>query len=171
MVIYTRTGDKGTTATLGGERHSKDHVIFEANGTVDELSAQLGLLRARWQSVHPDLAGYLLRVQEDLVLLGAYISSGEPGHLGRLALTVEGFEAVIDQVLGQRPVQEFVIPGANELEAGFHLSRTVCRRAERRLAALLKVRPDVRMPRYVNRLSDLLFAFALWAKEPFDLSL
>jgi cob(I)alamin adenosyltransferase len=171
MSIYTKTGDKGTSATLGGERYPKDHAIFEANGSVDELSAHIGILRSGpWCLPHePRLAAFLERIQKDLVPLGAYISSGQPTYLDQLRLLPEAFEEIIDKVLEHHPIAEFILPGANELEARFHLVRTVCRRAERRLAQVLRSRPDPRALRQLNRLSDLFFAMALWSRTPFDL--
>lgn len=172
MGIYTRTGDRGSTATLSGERHQKNHPVFEANGAVDELSAHIGVLRAGplCLSAQPRLAAFLERVQRDLVPLGAFISSGEASHLDRIRLGPKDFEDVIDQVLASHPVEGFVTPGANEMEAALHLIRTVCRRTERRLVDLLESRPDERALRHLNRLSDLFFALALWALAPFDLS-
>jgi cob(I)alamin adenosyltransferase len=172
MGIYTKTGDRGTTATLAGDRHPKSHVIFEANGAVDELSAHIGVLRAGPSCLpqHPRLAAFLERLQKDLVPLGAYISSGESRYLDSMLMGPTEFEVLIDLVLEQHPIGGFITPGANELEAACHLLRTVCRRGERRVVDLLGLRPDERALRHLNRLSDLFFALALWARTPFDIS-
>lgn len=172
MGIYTKTGDRGTTATLAGDRHPKNHPVFEANGAVDELSAHIGVLRTgpSCLQAEPRLAAFLERVQRDLVPLGAYISSGEASYLDWIRLGPAQFEGLIDQVLEHHPVDGFITPGTNELEAGFHLLRTVCRRGERRLVDLLKTRPEERALRHLNRLSDLFFALALWARTPFNLA-
>jgi cob(I)alamin adenosyltransferase len=159
MGIYTRTGDRGSTATLSGERHRKDHAVFEANGTIDELSAHLGVIRVA-TDCPTNLNRFLHRVQLDLVQVGAYVSSGDAGYLDHLRLGSDPFEDLIDQVLSHVTIEEFIIPGAKELEARLHLARTVCRRAERRLVALVE-RTDETAWRYVNRFSDVLFALAL----------
>ncbi len=172
MGIYTKTGDRGTTATLAGDRHPKNHAIFEANGAVDELSAHIGVLRSgpKCLTPYPRLAAFLERLQKDLIPLGAYISSGQPEHLDAIRIGPAQFESLIDEVLRQHPINGFIAPGANELEAACHLLRTVCRRSERRLVDLLSIRPDERALRHLNRLSDLFFALALWARSPFDIS-
>ncbi len=172
MGIYTKTGDRGSTATLSGDRHLKNHPLFEANGSVDELSAHIGVLRAGpcCLPALPRFAAFLERVQRDLVPLGAFISSGEASYLDSIRLGPADFEALIDLVLQHHPIDGFITPGANELEAALHLTRTVCRRAERRLVDLREIRPDERALRHLNRLSDLFFALALWALAPFDIS-
>jgi len=172
MVIYTRTGDKGQSSTLSGDRLSKDAGVFEAGGTLDELSANTGLARVALTAAgHKDVAGFLARVQDDFINLGAYISSGDPAWLTKLLLTPECFENVIDQITAVRRISGFVVPGENEIEARLHVCRTVCRRCERRLVAIGSSRPDPKAVVYINRLSDLFFALALWSREPFPLGL
>ncbi len=170
MVIYTRTGDKGTAATLGGERRSKTDALFEAGGTLDELSAHLGLVKTGAVPMGPSgaaLKSMASSIQDDLILLGAYVSSGDDAWLERLAVTPPWMESAIDSVIASHPIEGFILAGDNELEARLHVARTVCRRAERRFHALVD-RGDPRAARYLNRLSDLLFAFALWARRPDD---
>lgn len=171
MVIYTRTGDKGSASTLSGERRPKTDEVFEAGGTVDELSAHLGLVRAVLSADIPGgarVAVLLRSVQEDAVSIGAYISSGDSSLLDRLVHLPGRMEAVIDAVVRTHPIDGFVLAGENELEARFQVARTVCRRAERRFHALGE-RTDPRAAAWLNRLSDLLFALALWARAPDDL--
>lgn len=166
MTIYTKTGDKGTSGTLDGGRAAKTHPIFEANGTVDELSAALGLVRValreegQWE---PDR--FVLNIQSDLVQLGAYLSSGDVQYLADVVFSAEKFEEVIDEALGGKELTAFVIPGDSELEARLHLARTVCRRCERRVVALVEIRAEALVHRYFNRLSDLLFSLAVWSRE------
>lgn len=166
MTIYTKTGDKGTSATLNGDRLSKTDAIFEANGTVDELSAALGLVRAQLRSegLGP-LEVYLSDIQQDLILLGAYLSSGGSEYLATLRCSAHQFEQAIDRALGGKEITSFIIPGDNELEARLHVARTVCRRCERRLAVLQAQRTDPRVYSYVNRMSDLLFSLAVWSRS------
>lgn len=173
MTIYTRTGDEGTSDTLTGERLAKTDALFEAGGTIDELSAHVGVLRASLSDSKTAavLALLLRRVQQDLIVLGAYVSSGDAAELAGLQLTPAHIEQLIDAVLARRPIDEFVIPGDNLVEAHCHVARTVCRRAERRLLSLSPSLPEGNPTRYINRLSDLFFALALWARAPFELQL
>jgi len=170
MTIYTRGGDEGRTSTLGEERLPKDHPVLEANGTLDELSAVVGLTRARGAHMphFAPVAALLRRLQDDFLHLGAYISSGDEAHLAEVGLVPEVMEKAIDAAIADRQIESFVIPGANEVEALFHLARTVCRRFERRLTALAGQRPDPAVRKYANRLSDLFFALAVWSKEPLE---
>jgi cob(I)alamin adenosyltransferase len=166
MTIYTKTGDDGTSATLTGERLSKTDAIFEANGTVDELSAALGLVRVQLKSEgFGPLEGYLADIQQDLILVGAYLSSGGAEHLVTLRCSAHQFEQVIDRALGGEALTAFIISGENELEARLHVARTVCRRCERRLAVLQAQRTDPGVHGYVNRMSDLLFSLAVWSRS------
>ena len=170
MTIYTRGGDEGKTSTLGDERLAKDHPVLEANGTLDELSAIVGLTRVRGAHMahFAPVAALLRRLQDDFLHLGAYISSGDEAHLAEVGLVSEVMEKAIDAAIADRQIESFVIPGANEVEALFHLARTVCRRFERRLTALAGQRPDPAVRKYANRLSDLFFALAVWSREPME---
>jgi cob(I)alamin adenosyltransferase len=166
MPLYTRNGDSGFSQTAAGDRLSKEHPLFEAGGALDELGAQAGLLRARLAALHLEgPAAFLRRVQRDIYRIGAYVSSGDQGQLDLLAFAPEVFERLIDSLRTGETKTGFVIPGENELEASFHVLRTVCRRCERRVAALRQVRSDQRVFTYVNRLSDLFFAMACWAEK------
>jgi len=168
--MYTRKGDDGQTGTLSGDRLQKDHPLFEAGGALDELSAHIGLIRAKLDMPKSSrLRSFLELVQRDVANLGAYVSSGDLDYLEKLVLGPPAFEALIDQVAGRVPVDDFVVPGKSEIEALFHLARTVCRRAERRIVALAE-RSDRQSLVYLNRLSDLLFALALWTQNPFELN-
>ena len=171
MTIYTRTGDKGESTTLTGERLAKTDAVFECGGTIDELSALAGVVRAGLDADRASkvMARFILRIQEDLVLLGAYVSSGDETHLESLALDPAVLETVIDEITAKRKIEGFVIPGHSTLEAHCHQTRAVCRRAERRLLGLAGTRPSSAAARYLNRLSDFFFALALWAREPLDL--
>jgi cob(I)alamin adenosyltransferase len=168
MKIYTRTGDAGETALFGGGRVSKDHPRVAAYGTVDELNASLGVAVA--VSGREDVRERLGRVQHDLFALGALLSTPPPGP-GRAVPKglpapplprVPEMEGWIDEADEQLPeLRAFILPGGTPAAAALHLARTVCRRAERavvHLAAREAVEDWVLV--YLNRLSDLLFAFA-----------
>jgi len=167
--IYTRLGDAGETHLGDMSRVAKTHPRVEAYGTVDELNATLGIALA--DGGLPELfAGWLRRVQNDLLDLGADLSvpeSGDPNgrRLRVTAAYVDWLEQACDQVNGKlAPLRTFVIPGGSPAAARLHICRTVCRRAERRaLAVSDEANPQA--VRYLNRLSDLLFILSRAANE------
>lgn len=172
MKIYTKGGDGGETGLLGGARVSKDDARVAAYGTVDELNAVIGAALA----LDPEGATLgesgpaLGAVQEDLFTIGARLASANPERLLRKdtipalsADRIDALEAWIDALDAELPeLDAFVLPGGSPLAAQLHIARTVCRRAERGVTALLDAQPDlaeVVVP-YINRLSDLLFTLA-----------
>jgi cob(I)alamin adenosyltransferase len=168
MRIYTRRGDSGETELLGGVRVSKDSPRLDAIGTLDELNAVLGLARA--QRLPEDLDGLVERLQNELLIAGAELAavpSAAPAVQSISARHVEAVEADIDLFDSRLPpLRGFIIPGGATSAALFHLARTVCRRAERRLAALVQADKHAVSPSmlaYVNRLSDLFFVLARFA--------
>ena len=173
--IYTKRGDAGETDLGDMSRVSKLHPRVEAYGTVDELNAAIGL--ALLQPGMPEaFAGWLGRVQNDLLDLGADLSVPGPAEQkqeggGRTRLRVDEsyttwLEGACDEVNATlEPLHSFVIPGGTPAAAYLHLARTVCRRAERRAIAVgEEVNPEV--VRYLNRLSDLLFILGRAANRP-----
>jgi cob(I)alamin adenosyltransferase len=156
--IVTRTGDDGTTGLGDGSRVAKDSPRIEAIGAVDELNSSLGVLLA--EPLPDDVAALLTGIQHDLFDLGGELSV--PGyaavadaHVARLEEAVARFNADLP------PLKEFILPGGSRAAALAHVSRTVCRRAERalvRLAVVESVNEPVR--KYLNRLSDLMFVLA-----------
>ena len=166
--IYTRTGDDGTTGLFGGARVRKDELRIEAIGTVDELNAALGWVRsefARAGTAPADADGLLARLQHQLFDLGAELAT--PGGLpeyqaGIREAHVAHLESAIDeQEAGLEPLRVFILPGGAPAAAALHVARGICRRAERRLVALM-AQETVRgeLLQYLNRLSDLLFVLA-----------
>jgi cob(I)alamin adenosyltransferase len=165
MRIYTKTGDDGFTGLLGSGRVSKDALRVEVYGTVDELNASLGVARAHGLDVRADrLAAQL---QDELFVVGSALADPSPEGPFHNAVTpghVERLESAIDEMEEElAPLTQFILPGGSLTAAQLHLSRTVCRRAER-LAVTLSRQPDEDVPRdlivYLNRLSDLLFVLA-----------
>lgn len=167
MKIYTRTGDKGRTSLLGGQRVSKDSLRIEAYGTIDELNSHLGMLR--------DLAGaakqeLLIGIQTKLFDIGSRLASGTEEQAERFKVPqvtdadITALEHEMDAMDKELPeMRHFILPGGHPAVSQAHICRTVCRRAERgviRLAAEEPV-PEV-IVRYLNRLSDLLFVLARW---------
>ena len=159
--IYTRTGDKGTTALGDGTRLPKHALRIEAYGTVDETNATIGLARL---STEGELDAMLARIQNDLFDLGADLCIPEDGKKAQGALRildtqVERLEAEIDRMNAElEPLASFVLPGGTPAAAHLHMARTVARRAERRMAALAEREPvSPAALKYINRLSDHLF--------------
>ena len=170
--IYTRTGDGGDTSLATGERTRKSDLRVEAYGAVDETNACLGLVRLHTGG-DKILDAMLARVQNELFDLGADLATPARGvKQGASALRiidsqVVRLEAEIDLLNGAlSPLTSFVLPGGSAASAALHQARTVCRRAERLLVALMD-KPDEEISgaalRYLNRLSDLLFTAARWA--------
>jgi cob(I)alamin adenosyltransferase len=164
MKIYTKTGDKGRTTLAGGKPVSKSHIRIEAYGTIDELIAHIGMLRDMSQS--EDTRGFLLNIQDDLMICAAILSTDCDDcdiNIPELPLSsVSRLEKAIDEMEALLPsLKSFVLPGGHIVSSQCHIARTVCRRAEReiiRLSAELFV-PEV-VIRFINRLSDYLFVLS-----------
>lgn len=172
--VYTRQGDAGETALVGGQRVPKDGPRIEAYGTVDELNAFLGAARATTHQLAVEeprfalLAAILLRVQHELFNLGSILATlPEDVHPRQPRVTdaeIARLESEMDLMNEDvPPLRSFVLPGATRLDAELHIGRTVCRRAERIVVALARaesVPPET--IRYLNRLSDALFVWSRW---------
>jgi cob(I)alamin adenosyltransferase len=159
--IYTRTGDDGTTGLGDGQRVSKNDPRVEAYGTVDELNSAVGVLLAVPALPEP-VSRCLTEVQHELFDLGGELCI--PGHLMIKAEQVARLEAELDAFNEPLPpLKDFILPGGGPAAAACHLARAIARRAERRVWALVAVEGDAinaEAPRYLNRLSDLLFVVA-----------
>jgi cob(I)alamin adenosyltransferase len=162
--IYTRTGDDGTTALGSGERRPKHDLRIAAYGTVDETNAAIGVVRLHLEDQR-DLDAMLGRIQNDLFDLGADLAvpqrEGKAERLRVLSSQVERLERDIDTLnAALSPLTSFVLPGGTPAAAYLHLSRTICRRAER-IMVELAAKPDEPVGdaaiQYINRLSDFLF--------------
>jgi len=165
--IYTKTGDGGETSLFGAGRVSKAHARVEAFGSVDELNATIA-----WAVAHvadAQIGQRLEAMQHDLFALGADLATPPPPDGRRRPDTpslpiarVAEMESWMDEADGELPeLRAFVLPGGTPGAAALHLSRTVCRRAERSVVRLAEAEPvSEDLIRYLNRLSDLLFTFA-----------
>ncbi len=167
--IYTKTGDAGDTGLFGGRRVQKDDARVEAYGSVDELNAALGLVRA--EGPPPQLEQATLELQAILFELGADLAT-PPGREKRPsvigAADVQRLEAQIDAAEAQLPpLKTFILPAGTRLAAVLHLSRAICRRAERRVVSLRAAEPDTSVWAviFLNRLGDLLFVWARLANH------
>lgn len=166
MKVYTRRGDRGETDLFGGERVGKHHPRVDAYGEVDELNAVLGTAAAA--SPNEDVRALLQRIQSALFDLGAYLATPDAAHRAKAGLAgvgpdeVDGLERAIDGFEEElEPLRSFILPGGTPAAAAFHVARTVCRRAERRVVDLDRSDPLEPAPlQYLNRLSDLLFVLA-----------
>lgn len=173
MPIYTGTGDGGETGLFGNRRVAKDHVRIEAYGTIDEVNAFLGLLRANVQD--PQFDRQLKAIQDALFEVGADLATeGGQQSLKRIEPAIAELESWIDASEATLPqLRSFVLPGGCTTAALLHVLRTVTRRAERRYWTLERQcgsGPDQsRVPRaigiYLNRLSDLFFSWARRANQ------
>lgn len=172
MKIYTKTGDDGTTGLFGGQRTSKADPRIECYGTVDELNAAVG-----WAAVaaaaEPEILSRLRAVQAELLVIGSHLATPTGASAQASLPALEGsmiarLEREIDAAEGQLPpLRNFILPGGSELAARLHVTRTVCRRAERLVSAFQQA--DRTVPQtvliYLNRLSDWLFVQARLANR------
>jgi cob(I)alamin adenosyltransferase len=159
--IYTRTGDDGTTGLGDGKRISKSSARVEAYGTVDELNSAIGVLLAV-AGLPPTISLSLTETQHELFDLGGELCI--PGHRMITAEQVTRLESDLDTFNEPLPpLKDFILPGGGPAAAACHLARAIARRAERRVWTLVEIEGDAinaEAPRYLNRLSDLLFVVA-----------
>ncbi len=171
--IYTKRGDSGETALVGGQRVPKNALRIECYGTVDELNSFIGLAQVSC-SEEPrlqKLGEILLRVQHELFNLGSILATlPEDVHPKQPRVTdaeIEQLEREIDAMNEGLPsLRSFVLPGGSRVNAELHATRTICRRAERLVVALAREEQvPVEAIRYLNRLSDALFVWSRWASH------
>jgi len=167
MVIYTKRGDKGETsmydkASAQRVRVSKDSLKVEALGTIDELNSFLGVTLSF--SNIPEITLYLKEVQRNLLTIGS-ITAGS--KLKFTSLETKKLEKTIDKFEGDLPVlANFILPGGTTFSSHLHYARALCRRTERRMVTLSKVKGEKVRPQiltYLNRLSDYLFMLGRYA--------
>lgn len=166
MKIYTKRGDHGLTDLFGGPRVSKDHLRVDAYGAVDELNASLGACAAI--TAYEDIRTVVESAQATLFELGSYLAAPDDERRQKSEIPepredeVQDLEVAIDRFEHElEPLRRFILPGGTRAAAAFHLARTVCRRAERRVVTLhLEERLGDPALQFLNRLSDLLFTLA-----------
>jgi cob(I)alamin adenosyltransferase len=175
--VYTRAGDKGETALVGGKRVPKDSPRIEAYGTIDELNSIVGLARAFNEEkinagdVHRFLDMVLREIQDELFDLGSELATPpdffQEGMYRVGEREVKRIEQLIDECQKDlEPLKSFVLPGGGKIGAYLHQCRTVCRRAEREILRLSRVEEMSEWPlKYVNRLSDLFFVLSRWISK------
>jgi cob(I)alamin adenosyltransferase len=162
MPIYTKFGDAGETSLLSGRKISKADARIDACGSVDELSAFIGLIIAF--SDNNDIKETLANVQKHLFVIGADLSNASgPSRIPKISpMDISELETRIDAIDAELPkLTHFILPGGSKTAALIHLARTVCRRAERTVVILSqkeKIDPNIII--YLNRLGDFLFMLA-----------
>ncbi len=175
--VYTRTGDRGETALVGGKRVPKDSLRIEAYGTIDELNSIVGLARAFNEEkladgeAHRFLDTVLRQIQDELFDLGSELATPpdffQEGMYRVSEREVKKIEQLIDECQEElEPLKSFVLPGGGRIGAYLHQCRTVCRRAEREILRLSRAEELSEWPiKYVNRLSDLFFVLSRWISK------
>ncbi|WP_194852212.1 cob(I)yrinic acid a,c-diamide adenosyltransferase [Nonlabens antarcticus] len=171
MKIYTKTGDSGETSLFGGTRVSKHNLRIDSYGTVDELNSWIGLMRD--QPVDDAIKSFLIQIQDRLFTIGAILATPpekeklkngkERLNISKILDTdITSLEDNMDNMEKDLPpMTHFVLPGGNPSVSFCHITRTVCRRAERLASALNENSPiDPQVIKYLNRLSDFLFVLA-----------
>jgi cob(I)alamin adenosyltransferase len=167
MKIYTRKGDKGSTQLIGGRRVFKNHIRIEAYGTVDELNSWIGLL-CDILTTDTDKK-QLRRIQEKLFVIASWLAcEAEHSKMKLPALSqddITGLETAIDRMNEHLPeLRAFILPGGHQTVSFCHITRCVCRRAERNVVAMSrKIAVDPLIIAFLNRLSDYLFVLARFA--------
>lgn len=171
MKIYTKTGDKGKTSLFGGTRVPKYHLRIESYGTIDELNANIGLIRD--QEIDTHSSKILLKIQNELFTLGAMLATPpekETLKSGKERLNIEKINNEKIELLETEmdtmneslpPMTHFILPGGHTTVSYCHIARCICRRAERittQLSDESDINPQILM--YLNRLSDYLFVLA-----------
>ena len=168
MKIYTKTGDLGMTSLIGGKKVLKAELKIDAYGTVDELNCFIGVVRT-FLDVSNEEQARLKRIQNVLFNIGAMLATEEGKENSFVPKLIEAdielLEKGIDSMDSQlTPLQNFILPAGSSLIANCHVSRTVCRRAERLVVALSQVEEvSPLIQKYLNRLSDYFFTLARYA--------
>ena len=177
--VYTRLGDRGETGLVGGKRVPKDSPRIVAYGTVDELNAVVGLVRAfnaeamkrrgPRKKTHEWLDATLRKIQNQLFDLGSELATPPEAEYEGMFKLGEGEVTELEQIMDRcqkdlTPLKSFILPGGGPVHGFLHQARTVCRRAERECLALSRVEQIREWPlRYLNRLGDLFFVLGRWA--------
>lgn len=167
MKIYTKTGDKGQTSLWDGKRVDKDSVRVESYGTVDELNSWLGFAKNFIED--QDIRDKIFKVQKKLFFVAGELATEEAEKFQHRITEeeVKALEGWIDEYLQKiDKVDAFIVTGTSQGAASLHVARTVCRRAERRILALSRQNDiNPHLIKFVNRLSDTIYAFARYLES------
>ena len=170
--VYTKSGDKGDTQLIGGERVPKNDLRVEAYGVIDELNSVIGLCRALLikenNNCFNKLVQVIIKVQHDLFNLGTVLALSNRKEVDNYPqLSVNSIQLLEEEIDAKNHdlsvLDSFVLPGSSVLSSHFHVARNVCRRAERNVVALgLGSEIESKELIYLNRLSDALFVWSRW---------
>jgi cob(I)alamin adenosyltransferase len=172
--VYTRTGDRGETSLVGGQRIAKDSPRIAAYGTIDELNAIVGIARTFNEERlaegehHRWLDDVLRKIQNELFDLGSELATPPAAEYEGMFKVGEAQVTALERLMDDcqkelAPLKSFTLPGGGRIGAYLHQARTVCRRAEREILTLSRAEPlSEWVLRYVNRLSDLFFVLSRW---------
>ncbi|MCL1967470.1 MAG: cob(I)yrinic acid a,c-diamide adenosyltransferase [Fibromonadales bacterium] len=172
--IYTRTGDKGSTALIGGERIPKSHLRLECYGTLDELNAFIGKLKVLCgkKEAFQKIVAELGEIQSRLSDAGSILATPQGKEWENMPSMeqphIEALEKAIDSMNSAlQPLKAFTVPGENEINAEAHICRTVCRRAERILCNAKEsgIAINDNVMAYINRLSDYFFVLSRFTAQ------
>lgn len=164
MKIYTKTGDKGKTSLYDNTRVYKDSIRIESYGTIDELNSSLGFAKNFIEN--EKINEIILQIQRSLFNVAGELATKKKGNFPEKINdeNVKELEKIIDEYLSkmnENQKSKFIIPGSNKSSAALHLSRTICRRAERRIITLSRTEEvSSILIKYVNRLSDVIYTLA-----------
>tara|TARA_B100000475_G_C15003393_1_gene317303 strand:+ start:721 stop:1266 length:546 start_codon:yes stop_codon:yes gene_type:complete len=176
MKIYTKNGDRGKTSLIGGKKVSKHDLQVEAYGSIDELNSFMGLLKD--YSKNDEINLVLFKVQLKLFTIGSILAqentSSNSVILEKLNISAKDtnfIELQIDKLEKKLPkLSKFIIPGGHKLVSYCHVSRSICRRAERKISKLSdSVKLDSNILPYINRLSDFLFVLSRYFSKELDI--
>ncbi len=167
MKIYTKTGDKGQTSLYDGTRIDKDSLRVESYGTVDELNSSIGFAMKFVED--ESIRASLKRIQMRLFYVAGELATIEEGKYKYTVSEedIQALEKIIDDYIPIiKGADKFIVPGSSTAAAALHVSRTICRRAERRIITL-KRHEEVRdlLLKFVNRLSDVLYTYARYLES------
>ena len=167
MKIYTKTGDKGETSLFDNVRVSKDSVRVESYGTIDELNSFLGLSKNYVND--EDIYNIILNIQNKLFTVAANLATEDETKINHKIKTedIEFLENVVDEYMGRLDeATGFIVPGSGKGSGHLHVSRTICRRAERLIISLNKIAyVDPLVLKYINRLSDTIYALGRYLED------
>ncbi len=169
--IYTKKGDQGTTCLISGETVDKHHTRLESYGTLDELNSFIGYARSELKNL-PKVDSILFEIQNDLFNVGSQLANTD----AKLQATLPNIsdkdilklETCIDELTEELPpLKNFILPGGTKASGLLHISRTICRRAERLIIRLKAEQNNINplFIQYINRLSDLLFVMARYTNK------
>lgn len=175
MKVYTKTGDKGTTALIGGKRVPKNDLRIDCYGTIDELNSWVGLLRDHSDEIAPQQIEELIAIQDRLFTIGSFFATRPEGTKMKLPLIyaadITFLENAIDKMEEGLPqLRRFVLPGGKKIVSFCHITRTVCRRAERLAVGINGEGEQYELAvKYLNRLSD--YFYMLYRRIAMDLKI